>query len=280
MVDFGIMQGRILPEDLNLLQVFPRSQWENEMVNARELGFDTVELLYDKSMILRNLLEVPENLEKLGILKKGSINNARILSKSICLDYLTELSIFDSSQKKMFWGSIIGLTKQLAGTTISIFVIPFLEKNNLSSAAQLDKLVSLLDSLNIDKIGGQFGIKYCLELNLPASVIKNAFDQSGFKNIKLCYDTGNARSQGYLPEVEIDNLGDVIYHVHIKDRSVGGPNVMLGKGDVDFEAGFKSFERIGYDGLMVLETPYSISPAKEAQTNLSYIKQYIAKKNE
>lgn len=280
MTDVGIMQGRICPEDLNRLQVFPRSRWEREFEQAGRLGFDTIELLYDRSLVLKGLLEVRENHKRLGIFKKGAAGSGRVQSKSICLDYLSAVSVFDASEGKIFWDSIIGLTRQLAGTTVRLFVIPFFEKNHLSSAAELNRLFRLLERLNMDRVAGQFKITYCLELNLPASVIKDAFDRSGFEHIRLCYDTGNARSRGYLPEAEVALLKDIIYHVHIKDRAVGGPNVMLGEGDVNFEASFESFERIGYDQSMVLETPYSKSPAQEARTNLSYIKRYIARKNE
>ena len=87
---------------------------------------------------------------------------------------------------------------------------------------------------------------------------------------------GNARGAGYCPEEEISVLNTLIAHVHIKDKKVNGPNVMLGEGDVNFSACFKSLKEIGYEGQFILETAYVISPVTEAKKNLQFINNIVA----
>ena len=44
--------------------------------------------------------------------------------------------------------------------------------------------------------------------------------------------------------------------MHIKDRKIGGPNVILGQGDVDFLECLNALKDIEYKGMMTLETSY------------------------
>ena len=44
------MQGRVIPERLDRLQVFPASNWTEEILKANEIGFECVELLFDKEL--------------------------------------------------------------------------------------------------------------------------------------------------------------------------------------------------------------------------------------
>ena len=47
MLKIGIMQGRLLPLDPPKYQVFPRTTWKEEFKLASELGFKSMELLFD-----------------------------------------------------------------------------------------------------------------------------------------------------------------------------------------------------------------------------------------
>ena len=43
----GIMCGRLSPPINNNIQQFPFNSWKNEFVKANELGFDSIEWIYD-----------------------------------------------------------------------------------------------------------------------------------------------------------------------------------------------------------------------------------------
>ena len=270
----GIMQGRVLPERLDQLQIFPVSNWKDEFIKIKEIGFNCVELLFDKELILETLLADVDDVKSLGI-KRNNKNN-ELTTQSICVDYLSLVSVLNSETEFLFYDKTIKLIEVVSNTTINILVIPFFDANSITSESDLHFVLEWIKERNLDEIASKSNIVLTLELSLPAFQIRSAFMKYSFNNIAICYDVGNARAAGYSPEEEIVMLNDLIAHVHIKDRKINGPNVMLGNGDVDFAACFKSLKEIGYDGQLILETAYETSPAAEAKKNLQFIQNIIS----
>lgn len=268
------MQGRVLPEWLDQLQIFPVSNWKNELIKIKEIGFNCVELLFDKELILETLLADVYDVKSLGI-KRNNKNNG-LTAQSICVDYLSLVSVLNPETEFLFYDKIIKLIETISNTTINTLVIPFFDANSITSESDLQFVLEGVEERNLDEIASKSNIILTLELSLPAFQIRSAFIKHSFNNIAICYDLGNARAAGYFPEEEIIMLNDFIAHVHIKDRKVSGPNVMLGEGDVDFAACFKSLKEIDYDGQLILETAYETSPAAEAKKNLQFIQNIIA----
>src|SRR3989344_5292280 len=82
----GIMQGRVVPQTMERLQIFPE-RWEEEFRTARELGFDHIELLDDKENRLRDLLKT----QKQEVF--ASVLNAGLQCTSLCADQLCRYSL-------------------------------------------------------------------------------------------------------------------------------------------------------------------------------------------
>ena len=268
------MQGRVLPERLDRLQVFPISGWEDELIKIKEIGFDCVELLFDKELILETLLADVDNVKSLGI-KHNNKNNG-LIAQSMCLDYLSLISLLNPETEGLFYDKTIKLIETISNTTINTLVIPFFDANSITSESDLHFVLEWIKERKLDEIASKSNIILTLELSLPAFQIRSAFIKYSFNNIAICYDVGNARAAGYSPEEEIIILDDLIAHVHIKDRKINGPNVMLGEGDVDYATCFKSLREIGYDGQLILETAYETAPVTEAKNNLQFIQNIIA----
>jgi len=269
----GIMQGRVFPEHLDTLQMFPISAWLREISEIKALGFDYIELLFDKALCLENLFNNPSNFDALGICNKegGRMLNAY----SICADYFSSISMLDKKCEDIFYSKIIRILNVTKNTNLSILVIPFYEKNMIESESDFERVLDWFDSRKLDRKANSYGIKLALEIDLPAIILYEGFAKRSFKNIGICYDLGNAKAAGYEPEREILQLKDFIVHIHIKDRKIGGPNVMLGEGDVRLKLCLKSLRDICYNGLMTLETKYSEAPAAEAFGNLKYFKNLL-----
>ena len=51
---FGIIQGRILPNNKALLQKFPTKNWKKEFHLIKKFGFNYLELIYDKEETPKN----------------------------------------------------------------------------------------------------------------------------------------------------------------------------------------------------------------------------------
>jgi len=270
----GIMQGRVLPQRLDHLQIFPISNWQEEICRVDELGFDCIELLFDKELILSKLLNDVDNLKSLKIELDSTINN--FAAESICVDYLSSIPVLNSETEHLFHQEIVKLIDNVKGTTIDVLIIPFCDANFVRTKKDLQLVLEWIEEKKKDEIASESNIILALELSLTAIQIQSAFNRHSFKNIAICFDLGNARGAGYCPEEEISVLNTLIAHVHIKDKKVNGPNVMLGEGDVNFSACFKSLKEIGYEGQFILETAYVISPVTEAKKNLQFINNIVA----
>jgi len=263
MNDIGILQGRVCPPRLDSFQLFPQGRWEEELRRVRELGFSALELLYDRALLCDQLLSSGMFLDAVGQIPGLNVN-------SICLDYLASFSALEEPDR--FKDRLDRLMGLLNNSLISVLILPFLEDNNLTSAQDFDAALSHLAAAGIDDRLQDRQMCLALELSLPAHTIKEVWRNYRFKHIKICYDLGNARSMGFLPEEEVLTLNGLIGHVHVKDRRVNGPNVMLGEGDVDFRACLKALKTIAYSGPLILETQYAVSPETEAAQNLAFIR--------
>ncbi len=274
MNNIGIIQGRVLPERLDKLQIFPSSNWKDEMTEIKKLGFNCVELLFDKELILEKLLSDADNIRSFGIIR--NCKNKEFTARSICVDYLSSISMLNPKTASLFYDKIVKLMDIAYNTAINILIIPFCDANSLASEGDLHLVFDWIKENKLDVLASKSNIILTLELSLPAYAIRSAFKAHLLKNIAICYDLGNARAAGHSPENEILILNDLIAHVHVKDRKVNGPNVMLGEGDVNFKACLNSLKEIGYSGQLILETAYKASPATEAKSNLRYIQNIIS----
>lgn len=274
MNNIGIIQGRVFPERLDQLQIFPVSNWQDEIIEIERIGFNYVELLFDKELILENLLVDADNAYVLRIKHNNKVN--RLTARSICVDYLASLSVLHPASEFIFYNKIKELIETVKNTTINILVVPFFDANSITTETELNTVLEWIKSRKLDMIASQSNVIIALELSIPAFQIRSAFKKHSLKNIALCYDLGNAKAAGYNPEEEVLLLGDLIAHVHVKDRKVRGANVLLGEGDVDFMACFNSLKTVGYNGQLILETAYKTSPVTEAKLNLQFIQKIIS----
>ncbi len=267
MLNVGIMQGRVLPETLSRLQVFPSSQWETEIQLIQSLGFGCVELLYDRAGECPRVMAGEHAARKLALTGEQGEFSAR----SMCMDYLTQISILDTSTQQQFMKVVEStLSMFCEGTSLEVLVLPLLDHGAVESSQDLVEVLTLIRDAEFYGQSRQCGVQLALELNMSAVEIRSAFSAVPLKGVGICYDLGNARASGWIPQEEIDILRELIVHVHIKDRPVGGGNVMLGVGDVDFPACLRALNAIGYQGQMVFETIYHTHPRAEAQQNLEY----------
>lgn len=264
---FGIMQGRIFPEDISKLQKFPKTNWLEEIHHANKIGFSDFELLYDKNLDCLSLLDSDENLKLLKRAKK----EYKISTSSICIDYFSSINTNLIPNKKYFFKTLMDVVEKAKMISAKIVVVPYCDANSIESDLQLRNLLKNFLDYNLDKILIEKEISLAVELDLKAELILKAFENFEFKNIGICYDVGNSTGNGYIADQEILILKDLIKHIHIKDKPINGKNVMLGKGAVNFKKCIQALKKINYSGSCILETIYYEDPIKEANKNLNYI---------
>ena len=265
------MQGRIYPQSLERLQLFPKHEWEKELVIANSIGFKNLELLFDKDLYCKKLLDNRVIQKKL--IKNQNFNN-QFSVKSINIDYFSSIKTFDRINLN-FLDTLDEIIALIEGTSIKTLVIPYCDENRLNDLDDLHEVLEIYKEFNIDELMIKNNLFLSLELGLSAKQIKDGFDAFSFKNIGICYDLGNAAGLGFKPEKEILILNDLINHIHIKDKPFNGANVMLGNGDVNFKECMNSLKKINFNGCLILETIYKNNPCKEAEKNFHFIKNVI-----
>ena len=263
MNNVGIMQGRIIPPSPNKLQVFPEN-WENELKLMNQLGFGFIELLDDKQSKLRKILTE----EKQYFFSQ--IKESDLQFNSICMDYLSKISLLNNPQE--FFKGIEELMLHFQDKENLIFVIPFFENNFIKEETELGQALEKISNYNSAlKERKQF---FSLELDMPAEIIKKELKKKNLSNIKICYDLGNRIEHGTnLPE-EINVLSGLINHVHIKDKQ-GGKNIRIRENLDQLHNAFKALKETEYNGFLVFETNPFPDPVDEARSNLKTVRDYL-----
>lgn len=262
MHNVGILQGRVLPKDREILQVFPE-QWKEEFSRIKEIGFGIVELLDDKENCLRDILSKGENIF-------ARIVESGLVARSVCADQLCMYSLLED--EPLFSQKLEALITMLRKKDF-IFVIPFFNENMLETRKALAQALHKLS--RYDEILGREDMRFALEIDLPSSMIEQEFKKVSLKHIGVCYDLGNNIEHGADLKKDIKLLGNRINHVHIKDK-VENKNVRIRKDLENIKGAFRALQEIGYPGMMILETCITPEPVHEAETNLATVQEYLA----
>jgi len=267
----GIIQGRLTPSG-GKLQCFPYGKWREEFSVAREVGFDCIELIVERSIAAPNPLWESEGIQGLIDVSKESgvrilsITDDRIMGAGLLKSEDPEAAAsFDGTAKLIHQMKKIGATR---------LILPFLEQASLKS----EREAFLAARIHLEKllpIADRHGVTLMVEDDLPVPMQMELLSSTGGK-AGICYDTGNRIWHGFDPAAEILELGPLVRHVHIKDKAADGKNAMLGTGSVDFDSVFSSLKRIGYDGPLILETSRGDEEVQAGRENLAFVKRYLS----
>ncbi|MBI2446475.1 MAG: sugar phosphate isomerase/epimerase [Parcubacteria group bacterium] len=267
--EIGIMQGRLSPPQNGRFQFFPKD-WQAEFSQAQQLGFDSIEWVYDEdNWNLRwgfNPILDREGREK--IKKLSFWYNVGV--RSICADYFINggLSGFGDSKVSM----LIALIFVARALRIKTIVLPFLEKATIKNRKQKKQIIKNINSaLGLCCL---YDVKLALETELDGPDLKRFIQKFNSPYVGVCYDLGNTVSYGHNSPWDIRLLDDLIFEVHIKDRKIGSnKSVNLGEGDVDFDGCFKALKSISFNGPMILQANRSdVYYLDDAKRQLDFVK--------
>ena len=267
----GIMQGRLSPPDGEIAQYFPRERWQEEFSLSRECGFDTIEWLYDAGTEDDNpILDAKGMLQIRDLCKASGIEIA-----SVCADYFKDRSLAtdDEQERRRVSARLVRLIDVASRVGVKNIVVPFLEGSTLPSEKLRHTAASALGEGLAQ--ASQSEVNVVLETDLSAEILLGWLEQIDHPSLGVNYDLGNAVAMGYDPIQEISLLGTRIRSVHIKDRTLNGPNVPLGTGAVNFRSALLELWSIGYRGNLVLETVRGQDYTSDAKRNLAYIRDVV-----
>ena len=261
----GIMQGRLSSVTSKNLDLFPINEWQKEFEYASKIGFDYIELICDKKSLIKNPINNSKGIEEINYL--ASLHKLNLIS--VCNNYIIDNSIwYDQLALKQN----IDLINMIKPLKLIYFILPLVGKSSLDGI-EYRKVISILD--NISNTLGDINLKLLIETNLSANELKLLFKKLDHKNIKILYDVGNLATLGHDISLEIEELGGLIGHVHIKDKDQNGVNVKLGNGIVNFKRLFAALKKINYKGCYTLETTPELSPIKTALIHKNFLLNYL-----
>lgn len=267
----GMMQGRLSAPRAQT-QSFPWDTWPAEFDRAQTLGFDTIEWLFDAEDYTRNPLWTAPGLRQI----QNSISRSGVRVDTVCVNYLFWHPFFRvaPAERRQSEAVLLTVVEQAAALGVRSVLAPVLERAGLRTAEEQALLAeSLHQPLNRAQA---VGVTLMLETDLPAPAAVALCAAINHPALGLCYDSGNAAAQGLDPAAELRQVTAWLRGVHIKDRRLGGPNVPLGQGSVDFPAFFAALAAAHYLGPVVLETTPGDNYAQAAERNLSFVRRQLA----
>ena len=256
------MQGRLTEKGGFYPQDFPMKDWQQEFYLAEKLGFECIEWMFNENQWDENPIILANKLE--DIVKICQDTNIKITG--VCANYFMENSIYcvDKLSQNRFILDKLLCNMQTIGCKnliIPLFNKSELQMNNISIYELIDRLL-------------EKNVFILFETNEQLINVRKWL--SGFKrnNVGICYDIGNAIGLGYDSVKELNDYGDVVKNVHIKDKKIGGNTVMLGEGDACFKECFSALRQLSYIGSYILES-YYYEAVKDTCRNLNYIREIL-----
>lgn len=242
MVEFGIMQGRLLKKYKDRYQSHPVDYWQQEFLITKKLNLNYIEFIFDYYEFQKNPLSHNDGLKEVNKISKTYNINV----SSICADIFMQKPIFNRENNDLYKNKIMNILYEACKyLNISDIVIPLVDESSISNCLDRDYLVEQIRYMS-DKFES-INTNICLETDLDPENFIKFIDLINKKNIKINYDIGNSISNGYDPIDEFNTYSDLITLIHLKDRKFMGPSVLAGKGDVDFNNFFKILTNCKYN---------------------------------
>ncbi len=180
-------------------------------------------------------------------------------------------------------GELLG-KRGLRVTSYAVWVGPALLERACEIAAAIGAPVIggsvPLDDPRVPSLLAERGLRFGLE-NHPEKTPQDVLAQIGQRErVGVTVDTGWFGTQGYDPARAIEELGDRVVHVHLKDvLAEGEPHETCrwGEGIVDVEACVRALQRIGYAGALSVEhEPETFEPTEDVRAMRAQLLEWLA----
>jgi len=263
----GFMQGRLSPIRNGRIQSFPWNTWQEEFETASKMSLRKIEWTIDtEDFNLNPLLTLSGRQE---ILQLKSLFNMEI--PSITCDYFMENPPWNSDAREIFVG-IESILSGMVKIDSRILVIPLVDNSSLGSSVKASHIVDFFKP--ITNLLRESGLKIAFETDLSPSSFLEFIEKFDADIYGINYDIGNSASFGFDPAEEFSAFGSRIVNVHVKDRTLGGTTVPLGRGNVDFPIVFRCLNENGYVGNLIMQTARA-QDGKHAEALTAYRDQIL-----
>jgi hexulose-6-phosphate isomerase len=238
---------------------------------ALSLGFQGIEFGIDRDYREDPLWTGDGNLRDR---MRATAEKTGVEAASICLHLLNHDEYSPASENTAYRNVGMKLVRntveacaQIGG---SVILVPFFGTASLTSEGHIQRLIEGMKSLS--PLAEENKVCLGLETSLEAPEVIRIVEAIDSEYVQVYFDIGNAVSRGYNVVEEIEELGETIAQVHVKDSPSRN---MLGEGNVDFTAAIDALRKVGFKGYLMLETPSTDDSGVAAATNLAYLKRFV-----
>jgi len=263
------MQGRLVPRINGRIQAFPDSNWQDEFPLASQIGFDSIEFIFDAEETFP--IEAHPLLEKECPSIRQLVDRHGVAVNTVCADYFITHPFH--SPDPIAGARRVELAMELIGNSrilgLTDVVIPCVDASKLASENDRVQLVRQLRPV-VD-LCEESGINLALETDLPPQEFSALLDQFDSQRVTVNYDVGNSASLGFDPTQEWSAYGSRVSSVHIKDRLLHGTTVPLGSGAAKFDSFFPTARDHGYFGLFIIQGARGADDFATARTYKDFV---------
>jgi L-ribulose-5-phosphate 3-epimerase len=246
----GFMQGRLSPLVDGRIQAFPWDCWQAEFQLAQQHGFGLMEWTLDQDRLYENPLLTATGQAEIRTQREK--HQVRISSLTGDCFMQSPFWKAEGVARAQLEEDFRAVARACSAVGIAMMVLPLVDNGSLTTRAQEDRLVSVLQAHA--PLLTQLGVLVVFESDFGPAELARFIDRLDPALFGVNYDIGNSAGLGMSPLEEIAAYGPRIVNVHIKDRILGGTTVPLGTGNADFAAVFAALARANYKGNYILQT--------------------------
>jgi len=275
----GIMQGRLTPSNGRGIQFFPFEYWRQEFYDAKDIGLDEIEFIFDYDNYQNNPLWSEDGVNEL----KKIIEDTGVKVNAICFDYFMRRPFYKytgrekakiKDENTLFIEKIISAMHKLG---VELIEIPSVDNSSIQDMLEMNSYGEWLKQIATKHPDIKFG----METDLPPQDFLEFINKIGLNNVGANYDSGNSSGIGYNLYEEVTTLRNHIFNIHIKDRLLYGTTMQLGTGSADFDALFKGLNEIEYKNAFILQA--ARTEDGDEKNNIAwqklFVEKYISKYN-
>jgi hexulose-6-phosphate isomerase len=266
------MQGRLSPRIDGKIQAYPAKTWQKEFEIAKEIGYSAIEWIVEKPLGINALLSKSGMQEIKEIILKTGVRVDYVCADIFMQQPLVRMSEKIKEENKKILKQILINSKEIGAIGVEI---PFVDASSIKTESEIDELISVTE--DAFKLAGEIGINVSLETDLNAKEFKKLLEKVNLDHVKANYDIGNSASLGYEPLEELENYGQKILNVHVKDRKLGSTTVPLGTGNADIRRVFEKLDEIGYTGGITMQAARGEDDVATAREQLMYTLEMMKK---
>lgn len=227
MLKYGVIQGRLLPQEGDFIQNFPRN-WREEFRIAQRVGASHIEWISGAP----NEIEL---FQKKSPLFEVNTDELEVPISAVCLDWMVSTNHTTSHDRFIDGLRMLLELDQVQMLGIGRVVIPLLESASMAVVRDLDQGLfnDIISNFNF-MLDEYPDVTFSLETDLDVDgMYEFICDLTKHHNFNITFDIGNLTRLGHDIHKHLAAYGDFIDSVHIKDCRVGGGTVPLGTGDTD-----------------------------------------------